>query len=800
MQLIRLSTHQRFSLGLLGLALSLLPFSGAIALAQEASPATAVTQDTNPEVPRQPQADDLTPIWSLLDGGKFPEAEARLNAARPQLTTPRELLKYEVILGSLHRSLGRYADALASAKKALGLDGDERDRARAYQLQADVNWDLRQMSVAEVSYKQALIGYRSSGDNLSQSRILQRLGWIYQDMARWEESIQAYEKALNQSVALGDQVGQMSARLQLGQIALKRGDLEKAEGILAEAIAQSQPNPVLARLHLLQGQLYVQAGQFDQALAEYAKVDDPARPIGNAMTGIMLQRQRGEVYLLQGKLTQAEEKFRTAIAAFESLRHGLWDQQKVTLFDAHVTLYDRLQETLIAQGRVEAALVISEQSRARAFNELLAQRLVANHGNHTVVEGHDHHKSISAPPNLEQIRAIARTENATLLQYAVIQPLTQTYLEASNAPNTSAPERLLTWIVHPSGKITFHQQDLNDLGGSLAQWVATQRGQISSRGNTRGGFAFNTSQAQLITSRLPEPLQTETRDYGALQELHRVLIEPIADALPTNPEETVVIVPHKALLMVPFPALQDQQRTFFVEQHTPRIITSIQALALTKKKQQVAKSTRQAATEATAALVVGNPIMPRLSALPGSLPQQLAPLPGAEFEAQQISPLLKTQPLIGAIAHEGKVSREMMTAPILHFATHGLFDEQHALNSSLALTAQGGDGFLTAEEIMALKLRADLAVLSACDTARGAITGDGVVGLSRAFFAAGVPSVLSSLWPVADFSTAELMETFYVNLQKHPDKAQALRQAMLSTMENYPDPADWGAFILMGQS
>lgn len=288
--------------------------------------------------------------------------------------------------------------------------------------------------------------------------------------------------------------------------------------------------------------------------------------------------------------------------------------------------------------------------------------------------------------------------------------------------------------------------------------------------------------------------------YGALQEFHRVLIEPIANALPATPEEAVIIVPHKALLMVPFPALQDQQRQFFVEQHTPRIITSIQALALTKKKQKVAESTRQGRANNTDALVVGNPIMPRLAAVPGRTPQQLAPLPGAEFEAQQISPLLQTQPLIGAAASEAKVGETIMTSPILHFATHGLFDDQHGLNSSLALTAEGGDGFLTAEEIMDLRLRADLAVLSACDTARGAITGDGVVGLSRAFFAAGVPSILSSLWPVADFSTAELMEQFYINLQDEPDKAQALRQAMLTTMEEYPNPADWGAFVLMGQS
>ncbi len=744
----------------------------------------------------------LTQAQIFIDNGKFPETEVQLGEAEAHLskTRPHERRRYQLTLGRLHRSLGRYADSLAVAKTAVKLPGDAIDQAQALQLLGDVNWDLSQMRIAETSYRDAVAAYGEINDSLGQSRVLQRLGWIYQEMERWEDSEQAYTDALEQSLALEDVKGQMSARLQLGQVALKQGQLDKAELILTDAISKGQPSPVLARLHLMLGQTYVQAGAFDQALAQYDIVANPARQMGNAMTGIMLLRQQGEVYLLQGKLRPAEQKFKGAIAAFENLRHGLWDQQKVTLFDAHVTLYDRLQETLIAQERFEEALVVSEQSRARAFNELLAQRLVANHGHHEVVKGHADHKEISAPPDLNKIRKIARHEAATIVQYAVIHPLTQTYVETSNAPDSNAPERLLTWVIPPSGTVTFHQQDLDELEQPLAQWVAQQRGQISSRGNTRGGFAFNTAQAELIASRLPEPEALARQNYEPLQEFHRLLIEPIADALPKEAEETVVLVPHKALLMVPFAALQDQQGEFLVERHTPRIITSIQALALTEKKKEVAQSTRLAAAEIAQALVVGNPVMPHLPAIPGQAPQQLSPLPGSEFEAQQISPLLKTQPLIGKRANEGKVSQEMLTSPILHFATHGLFDEQHGLNSSLALTAEGGDGFLTAEEIMDLRLRADLAVLSACDTARGAITGDGVVGLSRSFFAAGVPSVLSSLWPVADFSTAELMEQFYENLQTEPDKAQALRQAMLDTMEVYPDPADWGAFILMGQS
>jgi CHAT domain-containing protein len=66
--------------------------------------------------------------------------------------------------------------------------------------------------------------------------------------------------------------------------------------------------------------------------------------------------------------------------------------------------------------------------------------------------------------------------------------------------------------------------------------------------------------------------------------------------------------------------------------------------------------------------------------------------------------------------------------------------------------------------------------------------------------AAGVPSVVVSLWAVDDRSTSVLMNDFYRNLQTNPDKAQALRNAMLSTMKQYPNPSDWAAFTLVGET
>ncbi|HBE20468.1 MAG TPA: Fis family transcriptional regulator, partial [Cyanobacteria bacterium UBA11367] len=132
---------------------------------------------------------------------------------------------------------------------------------------------------------------------------------------------------------------------------------------------------------------------------------------------------------------------------------------------------------------------------------------------------------------------------------------------------------------------------------------------------------------------------------------------------------------------------------------------------------------------------------------------------------------------------------------------HGLLDDIRGIGSAIALTPSGkDDGLLTAEEILDMKINAQLVVLSACDTGRGKITGDGVVGLSRSLVSAGVSSVIVSIWSVPDAPTADLMTEFYQNWQKQPDMAQALRQAMLTTKAKHPHPIDWAAFTLIGES
>jgi CHAT domain-containing protein len=262
--------------------------------------------------------------------------------------------------------------------------------------------------------------------------------------------------------------------------------------------------------------------------------------------------------------------------------------------------------------------------------------------------------------------------------------------------------------------------------------------------------------------------------------------------------------------------LQDESGKYLIEKHTLLTAPSIQVLQLTQQQRQ------RVAARSNKALVVGNPTMPKVAPAIGQPPQQLPPLPGAETEAKAIAPLLNTQALTGDRATKSAILPLLPSARIIHLATHGILDDIQGLKSALALApsearfalapssstsppeapplTKRDDGLLTAEEILDLQLNAELVVLSACDTGRGRITGDGVIGLSRSFISAGVPSVIVSLWSVPDAPTASLMTEFYNNLQLNPDKAQALRQAMLTTLKQHPNPKNWAAFTLIGES
>jgi CHAT domain-containing protein/tetratricopeptide (TPR) repeat protein len=183
-------------------------------------------------------------------------------------------------------------------------------------------------------------------------------------------------------------------------------------------------------------------------------------------------------------------------------------------------------------------------------------------------------------------------------------------------------------------------------------------------------------------------------------------------------------------------------------------------------------------------------------------------LKGANEEVKSISDLVGGKAYLNEFATEGSFKKEANQYKILHFAMHSLTDDKDPSLSKLLFTLTPkdttNDNDLTAAELYATSLNADLAVLSACNTGFGTLNkGEGVMSLARAFTYAGVPSTVTSLWKVPDLTTREIMVEFYKNLKSGMTKDAALRQAKLTYLENAPEsiaanPYFWAGFVPMG--
>ncbi|MBX9254880.1 CHAT domain-containing protein [Desmonostoc muscorum CCALA 125] len=432
-----------------------------------------------------------------------------------------------------------------------------------------------------------------------------------------------------------------------------------------------------------------------------------------------------------------------------------------TTLETQTSTYHQLQKTLISQNKYQAALELSERSRNRTLVNLLAQQLSISEVN---------------PPNTERIKQVAKQQNATLVQYSIIND--EVIIDGKKQTKES---ELYIWVIKPTSDIAFRSVDLKPL------W---QKDKTSLADLIKDSRQFNDFRERNLKGGIQTFPNKNNNSNNQLQTLHQLLIKPIVDLLPTQPDEHIIFIPQGELFLVPFAALQDAKGKYLIEKHTIATAPSIQALDLLYQRQTLRRTSPQDV------LIVGNPTMPSTSLKPGEPPHKLSQLPGAEQEAKDIASILNTQALTGDAATETTVVQKMPQARIIHLATcPDSLGTPYGL--ALAPSAQD-DGWLTSEEILNLNLKADLVVLSASDTALGKITADGVIGLSRSFFAAGVSSVIGSLWTASDRETAFLMTEFHQKLTENPDKAVALRHAMLETKKKYPNPRDWASFTLIG--
>jgi CHAT domain-containing protein len=324
-------------------------------------------------------------------------------------------------------------------------------------------------------------------------------------------------------------------------------------------------------------------------------------------------------------------------------------------------------------------------------------------------------------------------------------------------------------------------------------------------------FTLPVKRAELAAQVESFRAQLAQRDLGfrtGARKLYDLLLKPAQLQGKTN----LVIVPDGKLWELPFQALLTDAQRFLLEDAAIAYAPSLTVL------REMTKRRRSQPAEAvpTKLLALGNPLLGKVAverAVLALRAEKLTPLPEAEAEVKALGQLYgatRSKVYIGAAAREDRAKTEAASAQVLHFATHGILNNAAPLYSHLVLTQQEADedGLLEAWELMQLDLKADLVVLSACETARGRFgAGEGMIGLSWALFVGGVPTTVVSQWKVESAGTRELMLNFHRALQAPPraaktklTKAEALRQAALKllTRTETSHPFYWAGFVLVG--
>ena len=292
------------------------------------------------------------------------------------------------------------------------------------------------------------------------------------------------------------------------------------------------------------------------------------------------------------------------------------------------------------------------------------------------------------------------------------------------------------------------------------------------------------------------------------QQIYKKLFQPLAPYLVKA--RKLVIVPDGVLAYLPFETLVNENKpvpSYLLERFAISYAPSASALAaLTAHRHATA-------SDAKGIIAFGDPQYSKTAAGAAQSVRgnELRQLPYTRMEVNEITalfPAAERRVFLGLDAQEQNVKSEPLGQyRYVHFAAHGIIDEDYPARSGIMLSIGTGsteDGMLQMSEVMRLKLNADLVTLSACRSGLGKLlNGEGMIGLTRSFLYAGAESVAVSLWSVNDIATASLMKSFYKYLQAGKSKDEALQAAKLELLKGqqraWRHPYYWAPFVLVGK-
>lgn len=670
----------------------------------------------------------------------------------------------QMLLGNYGESL----DALQSARTLLNRAGALQYGWMAELDSADLYQTVGRNADAITAYASANAGLSTNGMAYHAARAL--LGWGVA-LCATGQFVTAAEKLAAAKTAFAA----LDNRTLVARVGIEQASLQRKQGDKTDALATL--TPILDRADLsdqatFAAQLTLADATDDlvirqAALTTASEIADRL-PLPHLRYRV-LQRQ-GALAVRVGDGKSAETNFRTAIDIVESLRGTLPQEAlRISFLDDRLNAHRGLLRLLLDQERLEEAWQLGEQIKSRTLTEAQQRERTASQ-----LEIDDLRQQLDALYNLlldeggetRRIQQQADLKNRVLqLEKAILQAqstfipphpratrfVTDNDLATANITYHLLGEELLAIVQRGSQlQVVRSVAKWSDVVEMIALWEVQLRWMS-------GASAFVQQRAALLARSAQQALHT----------LYERLFAPFEPLLTGC--ETLLIVPTDRLHQLPFHALYDGA-TYLLERFTVRYAPSVTVDQLAKK--EAAPDYRH-----VAAFGVDDPALAYVSA-----------------ELTALAPHFTTADCFYNITATRQTVTET-TAPVLHFATHGIFRSEHPLFSGLRLH----DGWLTAHDVTRLDLHNRLVVLSACESGRAQLAaGDEVLGLPHAFLGAGARSVVASLWLVQDEVSAELMPTFYKHLQQTQDPASALRFAQLDMLAIRQHPYFWANFVLFG--
>jgi len=680
---------------------------------------------------------------------------------------------------------------------------------------------------AEDYFQRSLaVSERLAPGTIGVSLTLHNLGSAAERRGDLAAAEQYYTRALDYwSQHMPESVGMASGMANLASVYLKTGRLDMAGQIAPQAWELAErvvPGGVVSgEVALVIGDIGVAAGDLDAAEAWYGqslRIRQAQQP-GSGAEAEAYQRLAA-LKRRRGKPSESLPLYLKALDVLDRQTRTLGgtDEVRSRFAALYAPYYHETIDLLMELGRPEEAFHVSERYRARAFLALLSER--------------DLVFTADVPEALDRERRALRAEHdrAFAALAAATGPAGEEARKALDAVRRRQGE-VDARIRAASPRLAALQQpeplDLPaaraalDAGTLLLSYsVADSRGYLFAVGPGRDDFMavridVTLAKLRADVGRFRRLLQAVSPlGTGPLRamaaELGATLLGPVADRIARA--ERLLILPDGPLHLIPFAALADPSSPaggrYLVEARPVHTAASATVFAEIAKARRPKRPARLFALGDPDYGSTGAAAASRAGAL-RERGLELSPLPGSRREVQAIERLFPagSRVLVGAEASEDQVRRIGRDPSLLHFACHALADAASPLDSSLVLALPAewkpgqANGLLQAWEILEqVRLDADLVALSACGTALGQeMSGEGVLGLTRAFQYAGARSVLASLWSVSDESTALLMGRFYRGLRQGEAKDAALRNAQIEMLRGpRSHPALWAAFELSG--